>query len=152
MRPIPGAAILIGAILVLHTPVQAQAEADPERVGLRADAPLPVSLERIRAALKTPPPLVHAPAPSDDPATFRVEVRKLVLDLPPLDEQPFDLTYGLPSAGELLMRGIGKIQSSIVNYRRGRAERRARKEVEDALAAFFAYNSVPRSTTSATEK
>ena len=75
-----------------------------------------------------------------------------MLDLPPLDEQPLDLTYGLPSAGELLMRGIGKIQSSIVNYRRGRAERRARKEVEDALAAFFAYNSVPRSTTSATEK
>ena len=142
MRPIPGATILIGAILVLHTPVQAQT----------ADAPLPVSLERIRAALKTPPPLLHAPAPSDDTATFRVEVRKLVLDLPPLDEQPLDLTYGLPSAGELLMRGIGKIQSSIVNYRRGRAERRARKEVEDALAAFFAYNSVPRSTTSATEK
>jgi hypothetical protein len=142
MRPIPGATILIGAVLVLQTPLQAQTP----------DAPLPVSLERIRAALKASPPLLGVPASSDDAATFRVEVRKLVLDLPPLEEQPFDLTYGLPSAGELLMRGIGKIQSSIVNYKRGRAERRARKEVEDALAAFFAYNSVPRSTTSATEK
>ena len=132
----------VGAILVLQPPVQAQT----------ADPPLPVSLDRIRAGLKMPPPLLGVPAPSDDAATFRVEVRKLVLDLPPLDEQPFDLTYGLPSAGELLMRGIGKIHSSIVNYKRGRAERLARKEVEEALAAFFAYNSVPRSTTSATEK
>jgi hypothetical protein len=151
MRWIPGAAILSGAIL-LQTPMQAQAEADPARVGLRADAPLPVSLDRIRAGLKQPPPMLQAPAPSDDSPTFRVEVREQVLDLQPVDEKPFDLTYGLPSAGELLMRGIGKIQSSIVNYKRGRAERRARKEVEDALAAFFAYNSVPRNTTSATEK
>ena len=143
MRWIVGAAFLTGAILVLERPMQAQTAA----------APLPVSLDRIRAALKQPPPLVPvaAPAPSDDP-TFRVEVREPVLDLRPVEDKPFDLTYGLPSAGELLMRGIGKIQSGIVNYKRSRAERRARKEVEDALAAFFAYNSVPRSTTSATEK
>ena len=89
---------------------------------------------------------------ADDQPTFRVEIREPVLDLPPIEEQPFDPTYGLPSAGELLMRGIGKIQSSIVKYKRSRAERRARKEVEDALAAFFAYSNVPRSTTSATEK
>jgi hypothetical protein len=110
-------------------------------------------LDRIRAALQQPPPMVRVPAaaPSGEP-TFRVEVREPVLDLQPIEEKPFDLTYGLPSAGELLMRGIGKIQSGIVNYKRSRAERRARKEVADALAAFFAYNSVPRSTTSATEK
>ena len=144
MRRIIGAALLgAGAFLALQTPIQAQAD----------DAHLPVSLDRVRAGLTTPQaPLLSVPAPSDDVATFRVEVRKLVLDVPPLDEKPFDLTYGLPSAGELLMTGIGKIRSSIVNYQRGRAERRARKEVEDALAAFFAYNSVPRSSTSATEK
>jgi len=143
MRWIRRATILAGAVLVLQTPIQAQTN----------DAQLPVSLDRIRAALKQPPPMVRvpAPAPSDEP-TFRVEVREPVLDLQPIEEKPFDLTYGLPSAGELLMRGIGKIQSGIVNYKRSRAERRARKEVEDALAAFFAYNSVPRSTTSATEK
>lgn len=143
MRRIIGAALLsTGAILVLSAPIQAQT----------ADAPLPVSLDRIRAALMKPPPLLQVPALSDDQPTFRVEIREPVLDLPPIEEQPFDPTYGLPSAGELLMRGIGKIQSSIVKYKRGRAERRARKEVEDALAAFFAYSNVPRSTTSATEK
>jgi hypothetical protein len=143
MRWIPGATILVGAILVLQLPVQAQT----------ADARLPVSLDRIRAALRqVPPPVLQVPAPPDDSATFRVEVREQILDLQPIDEKPFDLTYGLPSAGELLATGIGKIRSSIVNYKRGRAERRARKEVEDALAAFFAYNKVPRSTTSATEK
>ena len=141
MRLIPGATILVGAILVLQLPIQAQT----------ADAQLPVSLDRIRAALKQPPPL-QAPKAADDTPTFRVEVREPVLDLQPVDEKPFDLTWGLPSAGELLASGIGKIRSTIVNYKRGRAERRARKEVEDALAAFFAYNNVPRSTTSATEK
>ena len=143
MRRILGAAILVGAIVAVHTPIQAQTD----------QAHLPVSLDRIRAALTTPPPLLQVPAPSsDDGPLFRVEVRKQVLDLPPLDEKPFDLTYGLPSAGALLMNGIGKIRSTIVNYKRSRAERRARQEVEDALAAFFAYNSVPRNTTSATEK
>jgi len=137
-----GAPMLIGAILVLQTPIQAQS----------ADAQLPVSLDRIRAAPKTPPPLLRVPAQPDDSPTFRVQVRQQVLDLQPIDEKPFDPTYGLPSVGELLMGGIGKIHSGIANYKRGRAERRARKEVEDALAAFFAYSNVPRSTTSATEK
>jgi hypothetical protein len=133
--------MLIGAILVLQTPIQAQS----------ADAQLPVSLDRIRAALQMPPPVLHVPAASDEP-TFRVEVREQLLDLQPIEEKPLDLTYGLPSAGELLMGGIGKIRSTIVNYKRGRAQRRARQEVEEALAAFFAYSNVPRSTTSATEK
>jgi hypothetical protein len=142
MRWIPGATILIGAILALPPPIQAQT----------VDGHMPVSLDRIRAALKQPPPVLQGPVLSDESPTFRVEVREQVLDLKPIDEKPVDLTYGLPSAGELLMSGIGKIRSSIVNYQRGRAERRARKEVEDALAVFFAYNSVPRNTTSATEK
>jgi hypothetical protein len=36
------------------------------------------------------------------------------------------------------MMGVGKIVSSVVNYKHSRSERRARKEVEDALAAFCA--------------
>jgi hypothetical protein len=133
MRWIIGALVLIGALLVLQTPIQAQTN----------EAPLPVSLDRIRAALEKSPPLLQVPAPSDASPTFRVEVREQVLDLQPLEEKPFDLTYGLPSAGELLMGGIVKIQSSIVKYKRGRAERRARKEVEGALAAFCASRGCP---------
>ena len=136
MRWIIGASILIGAILVLPRPLQAQADA----------APLPVSLDRIRAALKQPPPVLQVPARPEEQPTFRTEVQEHLLDLPPLEEQPFDLTWGLPSAGELLMTGIGKIRSSIVNYKRGRAERRARKEVADALAAFCASRGCPTQT------
>jgi hypothetical protein len=49
---------------------------------------------------------------------------------------------------ELLMGGIRKIRSAVVTYKRGRAERRARKEVADALAAFCAARGCPTSTTS----
>jgi hypothetical protein len=101
---------------------------------------LPVSIERIRAALKEQPPLLTLSALSDDVPTFQVEVRQRLSVLQPVDEEPFDPTFGLPSAGQLMMSGIGKIQSAVANYKRGRAERRARKEVEDALAAFCALH------------
>ena len=137
MRWIIGVPLLIvGAILVLQTPIQAQT----------ADAHLPVSMERIRAALKEQPPLLRVPAPSEMP-TFYVEVRERLPVLQPVDENPFDPTFGLPSVGELMMGGIEKIRSAVVNYQRGRAERRARKEVEDALAAFCATRGCPTSTT-----
>ena len=137
MRWIIGVPLLIvGALLVLHKPIQAQTDV----------APLPVSLERIRAGLKEPPPLLRIPARSDEIPTFRVEVREQPL-LQPVDEIPFDPTFGLPSVGELLMGGIGKIRTAVVNYKRGRAEHRARKEVEDALAAFCASRACPTSTT-----
>ena len=55
----------------------------------------------------------------------------------PLDENPFDPTFGLPSAGELMMDGVAKIQSAVVNYK-GRAKRE-REESDEALAAFCAY-------------
>jgi hypothetical protein len=48
----------------------------------------------------------------------------------------------------LLMNGIEKIRSTAVHYKRGRAERRARKEVEDALAAFCAVRECPTPNTS----
>jgi hypothetical protein len=41
------------------------------------------------------------------------------------------------------MGGVGKIQSAVVHYKRGRAERRARAEVDQALAAFCAVQECP---------
>jgi hypothetical protein len=120
----------LGAILALQSPIQAQA----------ADSQLPVSMERIRAGLKRPPPLLQVPAPSADIPTFRIEVRARPFVLQPTDEKPFDPTLGLPSVGELLMNGIEHIRSAAVDYKRRRAERRARKEVDDALAAFCAVH------------
>jgi hypothetical protein len=124
----------LGSLLVLQTPIQAQ-QTD--------DASLPVSLERIRVALEKQPPLLQLPAPSDDTPTFHVEVLERLAVLQPVDEHPFDPTFGLPSIGELMAGGIEKIRSSLVSYKRGRAERRARKEVDDALAAFCAARGCP---------
>jgi len=118
----------LGTILALQSPVQAQAD----------DSQLPVSLDRIRAALEEPPPRLRIPAWSGALPTFRAEVRQSLSVLRPLEEEPFDPTLGLPSVGELLMGGIEKIRSAAVDYKRRRAERRARKEVDDALAAFCA--------------
>jgi hypothetical protein len=124
---------IAGALLLIQAPIQAQTP----------DSQVPVSLERIRAALKQPPPLLQVPAPSRDTPTFRVEVRPQLFVLQPPDEEPFDPSFGLPSAGELLMNGVDKIRTAVVRYKRGRAERRARKEVEDALAAFCAVRECP---------
>ncbi len=115
-------------ILALQTPIQAQA----------ADSQLPVSMERIRSGLKRPPPLLQVPPPSGDMPTFRIEVRARPFVLEPIDETPFDPTFGLPSVGELLMSGIETIRSAAVDYKRRRAERRARKEVDGAMALFCA--------------
>lgn len=119
---------ILGAILVL--PAQLQAQTD--------NAVSPESVERIRAALSQPPPVLRLPAPSPDTLTFHVEVRAPLSVLEPIDEKPFDPTFGLPSVGELVGRGIGKIGSAAGNYKRRRAQRRARKEVDDALATFCA--------------
>jgi hypothetical protein len=53
---------IVGAILVLQSPIQAQAD----------DTDLPVSIERIRAALKRQP-LLQIPSQSGDTLTFRIE-------------------------------------------------------------------------------
>jgi len=123
----------VGALVVLQAPIQAQTR----------DSDLPVSLERIRAALEQPAPVLQVPATASGTPTFRVEVRQPAWDFRPIEEDPFDPTLGLPSAGELLMGGIEKIHSAVVNYKRGRAERRARKEVDEALAAFCAVHACP---------
>ena len=139
MRSIIGVPLLIvGGMLVLQAPIQAQTD----------DAHSPVSMERIRAALSKQPPLLGVPALSGDMATFHVEVRERLPVLQPVDEKPFDPTFGLPSVGELMMGGVEKIRSAVVNAKRGRAERRARREVEDALASFCATRGCPTSTTS----
>ena len=141
MRWIVGVPLLVlGELLALPTPIQAQA----------GDVRLPVSLERIRAALKEQPSLLRVATPSsDDVPTFQVEIRQQLSIQPPVDEEPFDLTWGLPSLGQLAGMGIGKIYSAVVSYKHSRAERRARKEVEDALAAFCATHAC---TTSMPEK
>jgi hypothetical protein len=125
--------LIVGPILVLQTPIQAQTD----------DAHSPVSIARIRLALQQPPPLLQIPEPSGDMPTFHLEVRERLFVLQPIDGNPFDPTFGLPSIGELMADGIEKIRSAVVNYKRGRAERRARKEVEDALAAFCAVRGCP---------
>ncbi len=116
--------------LLLPLPVQAQISD-------------PASLKRIRAALAEPPPILQVPPPSGEIPTFRVEVRQQAWTFDPLDENTFDPTYGLPSVGELVVGGIGKIKSAAVNYRQRRTKRRARQEVDDALAAFCAVNPCP---------
>lgn len=124
---------ILGTMLTLQSPMQAQA----------ADPPLPVSMKRIRAALEQPPPLLQVLPPSADGPTFRIEVWERPFVLQRVDEAPFDPTFGLPSVGELLMSGLGKIQSAAVDYTRRRARRRARTEVDDALAAFCAVRECP---------
>jgi len=118
----------LGTMLALQSPIQAQA----------ADSQLPVSIERIRAGLKQPPSRLQVPPPSNAIPTFRIEVRERAFALRPIDEEPSDPTFGLPSAGQLLMNGIEKVGSAAVDYKRRRAKRRARKEVDGALAAFCA--------------
>jgi hypothetical protein len=126
------AAWTAGALLLLPSPMLAQTGRSP------------ASLARIRAALAEPPPIFQTPAPSGDVLpTFRVEVHQPYFDLEPSDEETFDLTYGLPSVGELLMGGVGKIRSAAVGYKHRRAQRRARQEVTDALAAFCAVHDCP---------
>ena len=145
----------LGTMLALQSPIHAQ-DAESQLQGtdsgsaktsglirfvpipLSPQSPVPVSIERIRAGLKQPPPVLQAPAPSGGRPTFRIEVQGRPVVLQPIDEKPFDPTFGLPSAGELLMNGIERIRSAAVDYKRRRAERGARKEVDDALAAFCA--------------
>ena len=127
--------VIAAAILVPRTARPAQA----------GEGPSAASLARIRKALEAPPARLQPPAPSTDMPTFRVEVHEPLVNLDPIDEEPFDPTMGLPSAGDLLMGGIGKIRSAVADHRRKGARRRARKEVQDALAAFCAVHACPAS-------
>lgn len=100
-----------------------------------------MSVEHIRAALQKPAPRLQVPSAGADTPTFHIEVRQPLFVVPPLpEEKPFDPTFGLPSLGELFMGGIQKVGSSVAKYKRGRAERHARRTVDDELAAFCAAN------------
>lgn len=110
----------------------------------------PRSLARIRAALAAPPPRLQVPPPSTDVVpTFRVEVTQPFTLHDPFEEPPSDPTWGLPSAGELMMGGIGKLGSAVSGYRKRRAKGKAKREVADALAEFCAVNTCPAQTTPA---
>jgi hypothetical protein len=120
---------IAGLLLLLPASMQAQT----------SNSQSAESVRRIRAALDEPPPILWVPTSGVIP-TFRVEVRQPFWNLDPIEEGASDPTMGLPSAGELLMGGIGKIHSAAVGYKRKRAKQRARKEVEDALSAFCAVH------------
>jgi hypothetical protein len=124
---------VVGAIIL--SPRPAQAQADP--------AASPVSLARVRAALDAPPPRLLVPGPAFEVPTFRVEVRQDLSMLRAVDEPPFDPTWGLPSAGELMMGGIGKLHSAVSGFKKRRAKGKAKKEVSDALAEFCAVHACP---------
>jgi hypothetical protein len=122
--------VIAAAMLALPARGQAQ-DAEPR---------LPVSLTRIRAALQEPPPRLRVPAWTGEVPTFRVEIHQDFFHPQPLEDEPLsDPTLGLPSVGELLIGGLGKIRSAA----RGRAKRRAKQEVADALAAFCAVHPCP---------
>ena len=127
----------VGAMLMLQPSMQAQ-NGGPQ---------LPVSLERIRAGLREPTPVLRVVAPPAEVPTFRVEVQQPFWDGRPVEEEAFDPTYGLPSVGELMMGGIGKIRSAAVGYKQRRAKRKAREEVADALATFCAVHECPKTGT-----
>ena len=121
-------------LVALQSPLQAQS----------VEAESAVSLERIRTGLQRPASHVQWQAPPESTPTFRIEVRQPLFVVPPLaEEKPFDPTFGLPSVGELFMAGIEKARSSIVQAKRGHAERRARKKVDGELTAFCAANDCP---------
>jgi hypothetical protein len=102
------------------------------------------SLARIRAALVSPPPRLHVPPPSTGVTPmFHVEVTQYFSMRDPFDEPPADPTWGLPSAGELMMGGIGKLQSAVSGYKKRRARGKAKREVSDALGEFCAVNACP---------
>jgi hypothetical protein len=119
--------LLFGTILALQTQIQAQAT-EPQSS---------VWIDRIRAGLKRPASLLIA-VPSTGRPTFRSEVRARPFDLQFNDDRAIDPTMGMPSVGQLVMEGIENVRSAAVQYKRRRAERRARKEVADTLAAFCA--------------
>jgi hypothetical protein len=119
----------LGTVLILQSQVQAQT----------VDRESPVSIDRIRASLKRPP-LLQIVAPSGEKPTFQIAVRARPFVLQPTVEKAFDPTFGLPSLGDLLMYGIQNVRSAAVRYKRQRAESRARKEVDDVLAAFCAIH------------
>jgi hypothetical protein len=115
--------VAIGAVFVLQAALQAQTTASQ----------LPVSLDHIRAGLAEPAPVLQVPVESGDKPIFRVEVRQANWTLRPVEpEPPVDTTYGLPTVQELLIDGIQKVRA----YKHSRTERRAQKEVADALAAL----------------
>ena len=127
--PLLALLLSLGTIVLLQSKMQAQA----------ADTELPVSIERIRAALNGPQPLQITPLSGDTP-TFRVEIQANAFAIKPFEKEVVDYTYGLPTLGGLAMEGIEYLRATFVRYKRGYAERRARKEVQDALAAFCAVH------------
>jgi hypothetical protein len=140
LKQLDGSAMTATILAVAATLALSTAQSRPDHHGGQPDSDVPVSLDRIRTGLEKPPPVLSVPARPDERSTFRVDVRQPLWVLRPTHEEALDPTLGLPSIGELLMGGIAKIHSAAVGYKRSRAERRARREVDEALAAFCAVH------------
>jgi hypothetical protein len=131
---IASAVITTLALTAVPSPIRAQSETTAS-----------VSISRIRAALERQPSVLQPPQPpsSNEMPTFRLETRQRIWSQPATEEKPVDTTYGLPTVGGLMMDGIEKIRTA----KHSRSERRARKEVENAVAAFCATNKCSSSRT-----
>lgn len=116
---------------------------DDTRAASSSDTRLPVSLDRIRQRLEQPTTLLPPSDSGWDAASypvptpmFRIDIRQPMWVERPPDDETFDPTMGLPSLGELVVGGLSKIHGATSRYRKRRAERRAREDVSEDLAAF----------------
>ena len=136
------AAAVIALTSALTNPVSASAQRDASA------ATPPVSADRVREGLQRPEPLRIPPIP-EPAAHFRVDVEGLFPVETVLDGVRRDLAAqpgfaagrptgpGSPLAGGLDLLGVVRgLAGRIGGARRARAERNARREVQDALAAF----------------
>lgn len=142
---------MIALALQAAEPVQSAQSAQAELSSV--SPPLPVSVERVRAALERPTGLnVTLP---DIPVHFRIEVRERALfpGLPPIDFSggskrpavPFWMPSTMPQvgaspplAGVNLLAIASRVANSIGTARRARAQREAQEEVARALREFCA--------------
>jgi hypothetical protein len=151
MVPFTSRTAVLGLVALLAVPAAAGA-------AQAASAPqpeLPVSLVRIRAALKKPDGKLTASLPKSD---FKVDVNeeqrfKDLLDLIVFSANPVvpDVHFPAPFPGSrtqplVSFSGNGVISSvagGISSARRARAERLAQEEVERALIAFCSEHECP---------
>jgi hypothetical protein len=115
----------------------------PALAAAQVPEPSPATLKRMRAALERPASRLRPDVPAAEAPTFHVDVTMPFSATRSIEEPPFDPTWGLPSAGDLIAGGLGKIGSAVKGYKRHRSERRARKEVQDAMAAYCAVHTCP---------
>jgi hypothetical protein len=132
------------AVFSLASLVPAQAPSTTTPADSTPRAELPVSLSRIREALKRPDPRLSAPTVKPD---FKIEVNEEQRFQDLVDLLDFSASPVLPAVWfggsqtqplfNVSVSGIGgSVARSVVKARRARAERLAREEVARALIQF----------------